>query len=49
MSNTIALLLVGAVVAAWIYVLTRYRRRWWTIALSILVILFLFVSFFRPA
>jgi len=48
LANVIALIFVLAVTAVWIAVLVRFRLRWWTVLLSILMLLFLLVSLFRP-
>jgi hypothetical protein len=47
MANTIALVVVAALVVAWIAMLARFRFRRWTVLLSVLMLLFLFFSFFR--
>jgi len=47
MANAIALGVIGALVIAWAAILIKFRVRWWTVSLSVLMLLFLFFSFFR--
>ena len=47
MADIIALIVVLVVVGACVAVLIRFRLRWWTVLLSIALLLILFVSFFR--
>jgi hypothetical protein len=47
LANAIAYVFVIAVVVAWVIMLRRFGLRWWTVLLSVIVVLFLFGSFFR--
>ncbi len=47
MANVLAYLFIAALVAGWIYLCLRFKFRWWIVVLSILLFVFLFLSFFR--
>ena len=48
MADFIIVILLGAVVALWAALVYRFRMQWWTVPLTLLVALVLFLVFFRP-
>jgi drug/metabolite transporter (DMT)-like permease len=43
----LALAFLALIVALWAFVMVRFRMRWWTIILTLVVLGVLFFSFFR--
>ena len=48
MADFIIIILLGAVVVLWAVLVYRFRMQWWTVPLTLLVALVLFLVFFRP-